>query len=72
MTEKNGSQNFSKNSSSEDMPDQSSGINPSQEQPHPKPKSRFLDRTPQSLIEWLAHINRRYQSLNQEKSQDTS
>jgi len=41
-------------------------ITPSQEQ-QPLP-----DRLPQSLIEWLAHINRRYLALNQEKTNDTS
>lgn len=40
-------------------------INPSQEQSLP-------DRLPQSLIEWLARINRRYLALNQEKTNDTS
>jgi len=41
-------------------------ITPSQEQ---QPLS---DRLPQSLIEWLARINRRYLALNQEKTNDTS
>jgi hypothetical protein len=41
-------------------------ITPSQEQP------RLPDRLPQSLIEWLARINRRYLALNQEKKIDTS
>jgi hypothetical protein len=41
-------------------------ITPSQEQP------RLPDRLPQSLIEWLARINRRYLALNQEKANDTS
>jgi hypothetical protein len=41
-------------------------ITPFQEQP-PLP-----DRLPQSLIEWLARINRRYLVLNQEKTNDTS
>lgn len=41
-------------------------INPSQEQPC------LPDRLPQSLIEWLARINRRYLALNQEKTNDTS
>jgi hypothetical protein len=30
------------------------------------------DRLPQSLVEWLACINRRYLALNQEKTNDTS
>ncbi len=39
-----------------------------------RPQMRALlpDRLPQSLIEWLAHINRRYLALNQEKTNDTS
>ena len=41
-------------------------ITPSQEQ------QTFPDRLPQSLIEWLARINRRYLALNQEKTNDTS
>ncbi len=30
------------------------------------------DRLPQSLIEWLARINRRYLAINKEKTNDTS
>ena len=41
-------------------------ITPSQEQ------QTVPDRLPQSLIEWLANINRRYLALNQEKANDTS
>ena len=41
-------------------------ITPSQEQ------QILPDRLPQSLIEWLARINRRYRALNQEKINDTS
>jgi hypothetical protein len=41
-------------------------ITPSQEQ-QPLP-----DKLPQSLIEWLACINRRYLALNQGKTNDTS
>lgn len=41
-------------------------ITPSQEQ------QLLPDRLPQSLIEWLARINRRYLALNQEKTNDTS
>ena len=66
MTDKNGSQNFSKNGLSEEKIDLSDDITPSQEQ-QPLP-----DRLPQSLIEWLARINRRYLALNQEKTNDTS
>jgi hypothetical protein len=66
MTDENGSQNFSRNNLSEGKSNLSDDINPSQEQ-QPLP-----DRLPQSLIEWLALINRRYLALNQEKTHDTS
>jgi hypothetical protein len=39
---------------------------------HPQEKQIFPDRLLQSLIEWLARINRRYLALNQEKTNDTS
>ena len=38
---------------------------------HPQEQQTFPDRLPQSLIEWLAHINRRYMALNQEKTNNT-
>ena len=41
-------------------------ITPSQEQ------QVLPDRLPQSLVEWLARINRRYLALKQEKTNDTS
>jgi hypothetical protein len=41
-------------------------ITPSQEQ------QTLPERLPQSLIEWLARINRRYLAFNQEKTNDTS
>ena len=66
MTDKNGSQDFSKNGLSEEKSNLSDDITRSQEQ-QPLP-----DRLPQSLIEWLVRINRRYLALNQEKPQDTS
>jgi hypothetical protein len=35
------------------------------------PQEQILpDRLPQSLIEWLARINRRYLAINQEKTND--
>ena len=34
---------------------------------HPQEQQPLPDRLPQSLIEWLAHINRVYLALNQEK-----
>ena len=39
---------------------------------HPQEQQPLPDRLPQSLIEWLARINRRYLALNQEKTNDTS
>ncbi len=39
---------------------------------HPQEQLTVPDRLPQSLIEWLANINRRYLALNQEKANDTS
>ncbi len=39
---------------------------------HPQEQQTLPDRLPQSLIEWLARINRRYLALNQEKTNDTS
>jgi hypothetical protein len=38
---------------------------------HPQEQQTFPDRLPQSLIEWLAHINQRYMALNQEKTNNT-
>ena len=60
------SQNLSKNPDPQEKPVSGDDITPSQEQP------RLPDRLPQSLIEWLARINRRYLALNQEKTNDTS
>ena len=60
------SQGFSENLDPQEKPVSGDDITPSQEhQPLP-------DRLPQSLIEWLARINRRYLALNQEKTNDTS
>jgi hypothetical protein len=39
---------------------------------HPQEPQTLPDRLPQSLIEWLARINRRYLAINQEKTNDTS
>ena len=38
---------------------------------HPQEQQTLPDRLPQSLIEWLARINRRYLALNQEKTNNT-
>jgi hypothetical protein len=62
MAEENGSQNFSKNPGPQEKRVSGDDITPSQEQP----------RLPQSLVEWLARINRRFLALNQEKTNDTS
>jgi hypothetical protein len=66
MADENGSQNFSENLDPQEKPVSGDDITPTQEQP------RLPDRLPQSLIEWLARINRRYLALNQEKTNDTS
>ena len=66
MADKNSSQNFSENLDPQEKPVSGDDITPTQEQP------RLPDRLPQSLIEWLARINRRYMALNQEKTNDTS
>ena len=66
MADEHVSQNFAKNPDSQEKPVSGDDITPSQEQP------RLPDRLPQSLIEGLARINRRYLALNQEKANDTS
>jgi hypothetical protein len=66
MADESVSQNFSKNPDPQEKQVSGDDITPSQEQ-QPLP-----DRLPQSLIEWLARINRRYLALNQEKTNDTS
>ena len=66
MADERVSQNFPENPDPQEKPDSGNDITPSQEQ-QPLP-----DRLPQSLIEWLARINRRYLALNQEKANDTS
>jgi hypothetical protein len=66
MADESVSQNFSENPDPQEKQVSGDDITPSQEQ-QPLP-----DRLPQSLIEWLARINRRYLALNQEKTNDTS
>lgn len=66
------SQNFSKNPDPQEKPVSGNDITPSQEQLYPQLEAPLPDRLPQSLIEWLARINRRYLALNQEKANDTS
>ena len=66
MADKIVSQNISENPDPQEKPVSGDDITPSQEQP------RLPDRLPQSLIEWLARINRRYLALNQENTYDTS
>ena len=39
---------------------------------HPQEQQTLPDRLPQSLIEWLVRINRRYLALDQEKTNDVS
>lgn len=66
MADEHVSQNSSKNLDPQVNQVSGDDITPSQEQ-QPLP-----DRLPQSLIEWLVRINRRYLALNQEKTNDTS
>jgi hypothetical protein len=58
--------NFAKNPDLQEKRSSGDDITPSQEQ------QTLPDRLPQSLIEWLARINRRYLALNQGKTNDTS
>lgn len=66
MANEHVSQNLPENPDPQEKPVSGDDITPSQEQ-QPLP-----DRLPQSLIEWLARINRRYLALNQGKTNDTS
>jgi hypothetical protein len=66
MADRNVRQNYDENPDPQEKRVFGDDINPSQEQPN------LPDRLPQSLIEWLARINRRYLALNQEKTNDTS
>jgi hypothetical protein len=66
MADESVSQIFSENPDPQEKRVSGDDITPSQEQ------QTLPDRLPQSLIEWLARINRRYLALNQEKSNDTS
>ena len=72
MADEHKSQNLSENPDPQEKPVSGDDITPSQEQLNPQLEVRLPDRTPQSLIEWLARINRRYLALDQEKTQDTS
>jgi len=65
MSDERGSQNLLENPDPQVNRLSGDDITPSQEQSLP-------DNLPQSLIEWLARINRRYLALNQEKTNDTS
>ena len=56
---------YSRNPDPQEKPVSGDDITPSQEQ------QVLPDRLPQSLIEWLARINRRYLALNQEKTNDS-
>ena len=66
MANEDVSQNLSENPDPQEKRVSGDDITPSQEQPS------LQDRLPQSLLEWLARINRRYLALNQEKTNDTS
>lgn len=65
MAEEDVIQHFSENPDPQENRVSGDDITSSQEQP------RLPDRLPQSLIEWLVRINRRYLALNQEKTNDT-
>ncbi len=60
------SRTFSENPDPQEKPAFGDDITPSQEE------QALPDRLPQSLIEWLARINRRYLALDREKPQNTS
>ena len=60
MADKNGSQNFSKNTDQQAKQVSGDGITPSQEQ------QIFLDRPPKSLIEWLVRVHLRLIALEEE------
>jgi hypothetical protein len=66
MADESVSQNLPENPDPQEKPVSGDDITSSQEQ------QSLPDRLPQSLIEWLARINRRYLALNQEKANDTS
>jgi len=66
MANESVSQNLPENPDQQEKPVSGDDTTPSQEQ------QNLPDRLPQSLIEWLARINRRYLALNQEKENDTS
>ena len=66
MTDKNGSQNFSKNSFLEEKSNLSDDINPPQEQ------QIFLDRPPKSLIAWLVRVHLRLIALEEESPNDSN
>ena len=66
MTNKHLSQNFSENPDPQEKRVSGDDITPPQEQ------QSLPNRLPQSLVDWLARINRRCLALNQEKTNDTS
>lgn len=66
MADKYVSQTFCENPDPQEKPVSGDDIT------HPPEQQPLPDRLPQSLIEWLARINRRYLALNQEKTNDTS
>jgi hypothetical protein len=66
VTGKNVYPTTSQNPDPQEMSVSGDDITSSQEQPS------LPDRLPQSLLEWLARINKRYLALDREKPQDTS
>ena len=66
MTNKHSSQTYSKN------PDPQGKWVSRDDITLPKEQQTLPNRLPQSLVDWLARINRRCLALNQEKTNDTS
>lgn len=72
MADESVSQNPSENPDPQEKPVSGDDITHPQERLCPQLEAPLPDRLPQSLVEWLARINRRYLALNQEKVNDTS
>ena len=66
MTNKHLGQNFSEN------PDPQENRLSRDDITHLQEQQSLPNRLPQSLVDWLARINRRCLALNQEKTNDTS
>jgi hypothetical protein len=62
------SRTISKNPDPQEKPVSGDDITSSQEQQRLPKEAPLPDRLPQSLIEWLARINRRYLAINHENT----